>query len=152
MNLWRISNYETLNGEGGRRAPARWHSGGLPIVYLAESPPGSLIELLAHLELIDQEQPIAYKLLHIKSLDSVRSVDLRVPTESDWKDDSRISRMLGDAWLESGRSALARVPSAILPETYNYLLNPLHADAPKIKIVKAHTALLDTRVASRVRR
>ena len=46
MFLWRISNHSALDGRGGLYAPARWHSQGHPVVYLATSPAGALVEVL----------------------------------------------------------------------------------------------------------
>jgi RES domain-containing protein len=67
-----------------------------------------------------------------------------------WKQDEALTRGLGDSWLESQASALARVPSAILPETFNYLLNPLHQDAASIKITKAISATLAPRLVPKI--
>ena len=49
---WRISDYPDLNGEGGRKAGARWHTAGSRIVYLAESPMAALVETLVHLDVL----------------------------------------------------------------------------------------------------
>jgi RES domain-containing protein len=146
MDLWRLTEYPSLDGEGGRLYPARWHTAGLPIVYLAASPPGALIKVLVHLELEDDELPPAFKLLRVEVPVKLNIPQLHVPEGDAWKSDLAITRALGDAWLKSRRSALARVPSAILPDTYNYLLNPLHADAARITIAEVHSAALDPRI------
>ena len=62
MDLWRLTEFPTLDGEGGRLYSARWHTAGSPIVYLAASPPGALIEILVHLELDENELPPSYRL------------------------------------------------------------------------------------------
>ncbi|HEY4380817.1 MAG TPA: RES family NAD+ phosphorylase [Acidobacteriaceae bacterium] len=149
MDLWRISNHLTLNGEGGRRAPARWHSGGSPIVYLADSPPGALIEVLVHLEIKEATLPRTYTLLRIAVPDKLPIPALKVPKGNAWKGDEALTRKLGDAWLKSRRSVLARVPSAIIPNTFNYLLNPLHADASRIRIAESLHAVYDPRLLKR---
>jgi hypothetical protein len=59
---------------------------------------------------------------------------MRVPAGEVWKSNLALTRKLGDTWLKSQRSALARAPSAILPNTFNYLLNPLHKNAHRIRI------------------
>jgi RES domain-containing protein len=46
-------------------------------------------------------------------------------------DDRRSS---GDAWIESRRSALLRVPSWIVPESYNVLINLAHPEAPSVQL------------------
>ena len=146
MDLWRISNHLSLNGAGGRRAPARWHSGGAPIVYLAASPPGALIEILVHLDIKETTLPPTYTLLHITVPDKLRISSLKVPEGDTWKEDEALTRKLGDSWLKSKRSPLARVPSAILPNTFNYLLNPLHKDAHRIRIADSQPAAFDSRL------
>jgi len=146
MDLWRLTEHPTLDGEGGRLASARWHTAGSAIVYLAASPPGALIEVLVHLELEEDEVPPAYTLLRVNVPSKVKVHSVLVPTGEAWKSDLAITRKIGDAWLKSRRSALARVPSAILPDTFNYLLNPLHADAAHIAIAETHTAALDKRL------
>lgn len=125
-DLWRISNHRSLDGEGGRRFSARWHTSGAPIVYLAASPPGALLRVAVPTDL--------------------QIPTLKVPSGTAWKSDATITRKLGDTWLKSQRTALARVPSAILPDTWNYLLNPLHPEASKIKIAATTSGILDPRL------
>jgi RES domain-containing protein len=148
MDLWRISNHLDLAGLGGRRFSARWHTAGQPIVYLAESPAGAMLEILVHLDLLEQYQPRTYTLLHVTAPDTFVIPSLRTPSGEKWKTDESITRKLGDSWLKSHRSAVARVPSVILPQTFNYLLNPLHSDAARIKIKSYRKFPLDSRLAS----
>ena len=146
MDLWRLTEYPSLDGEGGRLYSARWNTAGLPIVYLAASPPGALIEILVHLELEEDELPPAFMLLRVNIPGKLHIPQLRVPEGEAWKSDLALTRSLGDAWLKSRRSALARIPSAILPDTFNYLLNPLHTDAARITIAEVKSAVLDPRL------
>ncbi len=151
MDLWRISKFPTLDGEGGRLYAARWNSIGAPVVYLAASPPGALIEILVHLEIKANNLPPAYTLLRVSVPDKIRVPALKVPEGNAWKEDEVLTRKLGDTWLKSQRSALARVPSAILPNTFNYLLNPLHKDAPSIHVAESQSATFDPRLLKHLR-
>jgi RES domain-containing protein len=54
-------------------------------------------------------------------------------------------RAIGDAWIESRRSALLRVPSWIVPESYNVLINPTHPDAPLIQLGSVRPFQFDQR-------
>jgi RES domain-containing protein len=136
MLLWRISNHATLSGEGGLIASARWHTQGHPILYLAETPAGALLEVLVHLELNPAHLPRSYKLLKAEAPDdiSLRTIG-KADLSQNWTQDLLATRTLGDEWLRSRATALLRVPSAILPETFNVLLNPHHADAARLCIV-----------------
>jgi RES domain-containing protein len=146
MDLWRISRFHSLSGEGGRLYPARWNSVGNPVVYLASAPAGALIEVLVHLELGDDEPPPSYTLLRVSTPPRIRISTLRVPTGEAWKSDPTATRKIGDAWLASIRSAIVRVPSVILPHTHNYLLNPLHPDAKGMRIVESEGFEFDPRL------
>lgn len=48
MVLWRISRHLDLSGRGGLTFAGRWHHAGAPVVYLAETPSGALVEVCAH--------------------------------------------------------------------------------------------------------
>src|SRR5579862_7464036 len=136
IDLWRISKFHSLSGEGGLRYSARWHSAGRRIVYLAESPAGAMIEVLVHLELNEKTWPSNYDLMRVVVPDGIEIVTIQVTDDESWKLDLNVSRGLGDEWLASGRTALARVPSVILPKTWNVLLNPEHTLAGGIWIVE----------------
>ncbi len=147
MLLWRISNYATLDGRGGLLASARWHSAGRPIVYLAESPAGALTEVLVHLELDPEQLPRTYKLLKIHIPEELAVRDFpRKKLGKNWQNDLTITRTIGDEWLASLEPALLRVPSVIVPETFNLLLNPQPADAQRARVVSQHRYPWDQRM------
>jgi RES domain-containing protein len=136
MFLWRISNYATLDGRGGLLAGARWHLAGHPVVYLAETPSGSLLEVLVHLELDLASLPRTFKLLKIGAPENITIHHMdEQKLAADWTSNPDATAEMGSDWLASGSSALLRVPSAIVPETYNYLLNPRHDQAAQVKVL-----------------
>jgi RES domain-containing protein len=136
MILWRISNHANLDGKGGLLASARWHSQGREIVYLAESPAGALTEALVHLELDSADLPSSYKLLKSEAPDGISIISVQQSDLAEtWGEDLIITRTIGDEWLASNNSALLKVPSAIIPETYNFLLNPNHPQAAEVKVL-----------------
>ena len=136
MLLWRISNYATLEGRGGLLASARWHTQGRSMVYLGETPAGALTEVLVHLELELADLPKTYKLLKAEAPEdlAVRTIT-ETDLPADWKENLTATRTMGDEWLASRATALLRVPSVIVPETYNVLLNPEHPDAARVKVL-----------------
>lgn len=136
MIVWRISNYTDLSGQGGLRAPARWHNAGAPIVYTASSPASALVEMLVHLELGDVDHlPDSFLLLMIEIADSIAIITLDENRLSPaWRTQEQETRAAGDTWLRESNSAILSVPSAIVPHTKNYLINPSQPDAKNIKI------------------
>jgi RES domain-containing protein len=138
MELWRLSRFSDLKGTGGLRFSGRWHTAGHPIVYLAESAPGAILEVLVHL-LEDRSIPPDYKLLCVVAPDAAGSTGLMESLQpgqlpSAWRDDITVTQRIGNQWLTEGRSVLLRVPSVLVPATFNVLLNPLHPDAPRMRV------------------
>jgi RES domain-containing protein len=146
--LWRISNYPDLSGEGALRTSGRWHTEGRPIVYLAENPAGAMLERIVHLTDRNEEGilPRFYQLLQISVPDELPLQTLNAIAPADWKERPEFTRAVGDAWLASCESPLARVPSAIVPRTWNYLLNPEHPDAKHIVVAEVIKERFDNRL------
>lgn len=135
--LWRISNHHDLQGLGGEWADGRWHTAarGKRIVYLSEHPALALVEALVNLKGNPLLFPDQYQMLGVDAPPEVPAEDLdRGSLPAGWEQDLQATRNLGDAWLESGRSALLSVPSAAAPESVNYLLNPAHPAAAALSI------------------
>jgi len=126
-----------LREHGRGRSAGRWHTParGKRIVYLAEHPAVALIEVLANLESDPALLTETFQLIRAETLESV-SVSALDPDAlpPDRRDNFSLTRSIGDEWLRSGGSALLAVPSAASPESLNYLLNPLHADATGVGI------------------
>jgi RES domain-containing protein len=145
--LWRISNHQSLAGDGGLRASGRWHTRGRRVVYCTENPAAALLEILVHFEIDLRDLPARYRLLKVKlsddlRIDRVSSSDL----DSDWIGNTQMTRAIGDAWLTKAATPLLAVPFAIVPETSNVLLNPAHPDARRIVIVSASDHVIDPRL------
>jgi len=144
---WRISNYADLHGLGGLLVGGRWHSAGQPVVYLADHAASAMLEMLVHSEL--PSLPPGFQLLKVEIPDHcVMQLDEAV-LEADWRQHAELSQAMGDDWLASAPSAVLSVPSALVVDGCNYLLNPRHPDASFCKIVDIITAPLDPRLRSR---
>jgi RES domain-containing protein len=144
--LWRISNHLDLSGAGGLKRSARWHTKGRKIVYLSDSPTGALLEIIVHFEIDPEDIPEFYTRLKVMVPDDL-PIDLLTPPDgADWKLDESLTRGMGDAWLAAGKTCLARVPSAIATEAWNYLLNPEHPDAAQVQIVASTQERYDPRL------
>ncbi len=145
MFLWRISNHHSLEGDGALRTPGRWHTRGGRVVYCAQSPAAALLEILVEIDI--QDLPVRYRLLKIQVPDDVEFERVSVDDlPKDWPERTEVTRALGDGWLTKGSTALLSVPSAIVPETFNFLLNPAHQDAKRIVIVQTGEHAIDPRL------
>ncbi len=63
-----------------------------------------------------------------------------------WQSNLPLTRELGTRWLRAGATPLLRVPSAIVPHTANFLLNPLHPDAKRLHIAESIDYPFDPRI------
>ena len=146
--LWRISNFVDLSGEGGLGASGRWHTEGRLIVYLADCPAGALLERIVHMTDMIEEAflPHFYQLLKVTVPEELAIKPLHTIAPTDWKERPEFTRGLGDAWLASQETSLARVPSVLAPQTWNYLLNPEHPNAKQVQIGEVIKERFDNRL------
>jgi len=114
-------------------------------VYLAETPAGALLEACVHTGANDV--PPNYVLLRVTAGDEVSLEELDVNVlPAGWPQSTDVTQEIGSAWLRSGRTALLRVPSALVPATFNVVLNPLHVDATRLRIESAIQYPFDSRL------
>ena len=148
IRAWRIvdAQYATdaFNGEGALIYGGRWSSIGTPVVYTAEN------AALATLEVLTRVRRMASLPSYVViscTFDEKLVTDVPdLPTN--WREYPAPAGLqtIGDEWVRSGRSAVLRVPSVIVPGENNYLLNPAHAKFKKIAIGKPEPFVLDTRL------
>lgn len=147
MKLWRLyrrAHGPGLDGSGGRYAPGRWHQQGTPVVYFGAGAAIVVLEKLAHL---DPDTLPADLMLGLFEAD-VSVADVWRPASAHGRDlkDIDLTRSAGQGWLESGRSCVLRVPSIVVPEEHNLVVNPLHAEARQITLVSERRFAFDGRL------
>jgi RES domain-containing protein len=128
--VWRLARraYTRLDGEGARRYGGRWNRRGQPVVYCAEHLSLAVLEIIVHLELDTHDFPADYMKIAIEIPDSIRFERIAsIPRQ----DDAMVET--GSRWFSATRSACLRVPSVVIPEEHNLLLNPAHPEFSRIK-------------------
>lgn len=153
LSAWRIvqARYSgrAFSGEGARLYGGRWNSPGVPMVYTAQSRALAALELLVHLEAplllagflffevrFDERHVTA---LPVEQLPAVwRSDPVPVATQQ-----------LGDHWARSAASPVLRLPSVLIPEEFNYLLNPLHTAFNSLEVRDPVPFAFDSRLNRR---
>jgi RES domain-containing protein len=152
--LWRIAQEtrdyqaEDLSGGGAAKTGGRWNSVDKAIVYTSQSVALAYLESLAHL---GREAPRNRFLIRVVVPDQVWDRAL-------WREEKTLPRtwraepagmgsmQFGDQWLTSGKSALLCLPSVIVPEDTNALINPVHEDARPIQVRVERQLLYDRHV------
>ena len=142
MILWRISNYADLSGRGGLLAPGRWHHQGIPVVYCCDHPSTALLEILVQVDL--HQIPRDFQLLKIRCPDNIEVFDIGIDPAA--INQTSLTRDRGSKLLEDNEFCLLRVPSAIMPEAANILINPRHPDASRLTIEKTIRYPFDSRL------
>jgi RES domain-containing protein len=99
------------------------------------------------LEIDPDDVPRFYQLIAVDIADDIAFDSIAEESLiGDWRSDDSATRIAGDRWLREKRTALLRVPSAVVPHTVNWLLNPVHPDAAKITIAQVIRAPFDVRL------
>lgn len=136
MKLWRIARaaFAELDGEGARLYGGRWNSEGLGVVYLSTSLALAALEYLVHVEVSMVPSDLISVELEVPDRVSRERVEVSALPE-DWNtsSDHPICVDMGNAWVGQGQSCLLFVPSAVIPNSWNVLLNPLHPDGKYIQ-------------------
>jgi|AGTN01.3.fsa_nt_gi Uncharacterized conserved protein len=136
---WRLCHapFADLSGDGARLYGGRWNSPGRPLVYTADTAALAVLEVRVHLDLPPDLVPDDYVLV------SIDLADLPVETVTTLPDDPQA---FGDEWLHQQRSPVLRVPSFIVPESGNLLLNPAHPLAAAARVVSTREFAFDRRL------
>jgi RES domain-containing protein len=150
MRVWRLGRevYPMLDGEGARRWGGRWNSRGTPVVYSAGSRALAILEYRAAVDVTEVPEDLSLAEIEVPDDLSVEVLPLDV-LPADWRRPiHERCREIGDAWAASRRSVVLAVPSALVPEERNYLINPAHPDVRVVRVVRARRFEFDPRLLS----
>lgn len=145
MRVFRLCEpaFAALDGEGAKRYGGRWNYRGYPVVYTSTHLSLALLELLVHLD--------------VDLIPNLNSIEIEIPAgvstqtitfPKGWsksRDDSLLQEV-GTEWLKAQGSAVLTVPSVIVPNEQNVLINPLHPQASRIRIAHNQPFQLDPRL------
>lgn len=146
-----------LDGEGGKIIGGRWHTRGRRIVYCASSEALAVLEVRVHIGRYSPSAPYVMHGIEVPE-ECIATFDAdALPTDWNAVPYGTPSRNVGDAWLESGRSAALRVPSVHSSTDASILLNPAHTDFASVQVVSMLPYAFDRRLfgvplAARTRR
>ena len=137
VSAWRITKRKharsAFTGVGARLYGGRWSSPGTAIIYTAESQSLAVLEILVHLD--SPELLTKYVLFQIRIHESYIVAIDAAALPRNWRAEPAPGKVqkIGDEWVTSAPSAVLRVPSTLVPGESNFLLNPRHADFPKLQ-------------------
>ena len=149
MQVWRICSrkHRRFDGEGARRHGGRWNHTGTSVVYVSGSLSLAALELFVHVDIDTAPNDLVAIQVDIPDTLTIETIKIeslprdwrRYPGAEDLKD-------VGTAWASKASTAILAVPSAVIPEERNYLLNPVHRDFKRIRLRKPVTFRFDVRM------
>lgn len=150
---WRIEKAEhaavSAQGVGAFNVGGRWNRPGRYAIYAAENLSLALLEILVHAPDPEQRKRSRVRFRLSLAPESIEEISPeRLPKNFGPTTPFALTQDIGDLWLETRQSVALKVPSAIVPVEYNYVLNPLHPDfATAVKWGKPAALLLDARLS-----
>jgi RES domain-containing protein len=132
-----------FSGEGARRYGGRWNSAGVALVYSSSSISLAILEWRAHLTQWPAPPSVIIRIEFDASL-----VWSPAKLPANWKrwPCPKTTAAVGDTWVRSGTSAVLKLPSAVVPTEFNYILNPAHPDFGKISLGRPQVFKADPRL------
>lgn len=152
VTVWRLSARRlartALSGNGAFRYGGRWNLPGTRVVYCAESRALAAMESLVHVEDIEDLGAFEWQPTAIALPSAAIERPSRYPKSWRTYPYSVSTQRFGSAWVRSQRSVALRVPSAIVPGEFNFLINPAHPDFRRLKVATPVPFRFDPRFAN----
>jgi len=147
MLFYRIVHKMYSNSLFASGVRGRWNSAGNKVLYAAESIPLAFLEIMVRRQGVgfnNDFQIMIISILDPVSMEVVNLADLS-PT---WRDPNDYSACLplGDRWFREAKSIALKVPSAVMPEAYNYVINTMHADYNQVSLAGVTNLVPDPRI------
>ena len=135
-----------LSGEGARLFGGRWNNKLTPCIYTSESRALALLEYTVNINIDDVPRALSIITLEIPDDNILAFAEYELP--GDWKEIPAPSstKKFGTALLNAAKSLIIKIPSTVIHDEFNYILNPRHADSKLFKILEVKDFVYDIRI------
>jgi RES domain-containing protein len=149
MLVYRIgkSKYSgDISGEGARLNAGRWNHKGTPCIYTSESRALALLEYTSHVSASEVPRALSFSTLQVPDDSAYEFSVAELP--GNWRNSPHPNdcRNFGTMFLQKAEYLLLKIPSVIIPEEFNYIINPLHPEIKKVKVLSAADHVFDLRL------
>jgi len=136
-----------LSGGGARFAGGRWNEKGTDAIYAASNRALALAEFLVHIPIGLIPRDIMLAVIKIPDDCPKKSIKLS-DLPNTWKDYPPPFKLakIGTKWLKENSELVLRIPSAIVSDEWNLLINPHHPDIHRVQISEVDMFCLDQRL------
>lgn len=144
--IGRIKYANDLTGEGARLFGGRWNNKGIGCLYTSASRALALLEYTVNIDIDDIPRALSITIIEIPERSIKILEEANLP--GDWKHSPAPSstKIFGSKLLLTAAEPVIRIPSTVIPDEFNYLLNPLHSDSDKFKIINVNDFVYDVRI------
>jgi RES domain-containing protein len=150
MTVYRIANTaysNDISGMGAKLMGGRWNSKGLAILYTSEHISLAVLEMLVNTDFKNYAIPLDMLDISLPNDAEYTEIDIK-KLKKDWIRDFEYTRFIGDEFIKDKQGLMLKVPSAVVTEEHNFLINPFHPDFKKVKITETRTFKTDERLFS----
>ncbi len=153
MLVYRIVHKKYSSGLFASGLKGRWNSLGKKVIYTAESIPLAFLENMVRRQGVGFNTDFRIMFIHIPG-----SIKISIVNTSDLEDgwrnfhDYSICQPIGDKWFDDGKTMILKVPSAVLPDAYNYVINPEFSDYGLVKLIEVTDLVPDERIEDILKR
>ncbi|KJS30697.1 MAG: hypothetical protein VR64_14720 [Desulfatitalea sp. BRH_c12] len=150
ITAWRIVEKRfaatAFSGEGAKLFGGRWNPPGYSAVYAAESLSLSILELIVHLDEDADIQNFVAIPVAFEESQVIAWPEETLPAHWSILPVADQTQKMGKIWIDEKQSMVLQVPSSIVPQEKNFVLNPLHPDFADLKTGKAQSLYIDPRL------
>jgi len=140
-----LSKYTDNLTASGRAA--RWNFNDIKVIYTSASQSLACLENVVHRSKLGLS--VNFSVMHIEIPNEIAYDEIKLnDLPKNWTDFEymHITQKIGSKWVTEGKKAILRIPSSIIQDEYNYLINPNHIDFSKIKLITVKPFLFDERI------
>lgn len=149
MRIWRLARkpFVALDGKGARQFGARWNSEGVAVVYASSHLSLSALEYLVHVDVDDEPDDLVALAIDVPD-DAGETVLAPAELPDGWQETPppTACQEIGNDWVAKGEALLLRLPSVLVPEESNVLVNPAHPRAVETRVARTRPFAFDLRL------
>lgn len=147
MFVFRITLTKYVNSLLASGRAARWNSNDVKMIYTSNSKALACLENVVHRNKLGLSSNFSVMEIDIPNSIAITEIFLsKLPKYWDQFENMHLMQKIGDQWINDCKTAVLKVPSSIIHDEFNYLLNPNHLDFEKIKLIKVKPFLFDDRI------
>jgi len=137
---------DDLTGEGARINGGRWNTVGIPCIYTSENRALAVLEYSANVALDDIPRSLSITTYQIPDASWMNCLEKDLP--GNWKQAPvpKETMEYGADLLKMNTALALKISSAVLPQEFNYIINPLHSDMHLVKIIDVTDFIYDVRI------